>query len=334
MTQAFRVAVVAGVAMAATLFPVTTATAQQALNFGTSSIGSVFYVISIAMSKMIGKHGGINVTVQPVGGSYPNLFALADKKVDLAMANSLSHYERFHGKAPFKEPFEIRMIAQGQPNFRVIIVREAAGITRVEDLAGKTLIGQRRALPELAMITDALLKAHGLARSGVRVIETVDTGQVAKAFKAGTVDAAIYPAALRQPLLTSLFQESGVRFIDLAKDKQEAMLTLLPQAFYPATLPAGSFPGQEKPAHVFGLYTSLVTSADLSDDVVYTVIRSVLGHPEEFATYHAAARQWTIEQSLAHPSIPFHPGAIRFFKEAGKWTAELDRVQERLLKRQ
>ena len=308
------------------------ASAQKALNFGTSSIGSVFYVISVAMSKLIGKYGNINVTVQPVGGSYPNLFALAAKRVDLAMANSLSMVDRFRGKAPFKEPYPIRLIAQGQPNFRVILVRPAAGIKTVADLVGKTIIGQRRALPELAMVTDALIRVENLPRNKIRIVGTVDTGQVVQELRAGTVDGAVYPAALRQPLLTSLFQDNVVRFLDLPMTQRDAMMKLLPDAFYPATLPANSFPGQDKAAYVFGLSTTLVTRADLPDDEVYKIIKAVLGHPKEFATYHAAARQWSVAQSLAHPAIPFHPGAIRYFKEIGAWTPQLEATQARLLK--
>lgn len=333
MKRHHRMTTAACAAVAGLLLAASPAAAQQALNFGTSSIGSVFYVISVAMSKMIGKHAGINVSVQPVGGSYPNLFALAEKKVDLAMANSLSMSERFLGSPPFKEPFPVRLVAQGQPNYRVILVRPAARIATVQDFAGKTLIGQRRALPELAKITDALIGVHKLPRDKIKVIGTVDTGQVAKALRAGTVDAALYPAALKQPLLSSLFQDNIVRFFDLPAKSRDEMMRMLPDAFYPATLPANSFPGQEKPAHVFGLATSLVTRADLPDEVVYKVIKSVLGNPQEFATYHAAARQWTPAQSLSHFNVPFHPGAVRFFKEVGAWKAEHEAIQARLLKR-
>ena len=106
----------------------------------TSSVGSVFYVTSIGMSKLIGKYEGINVTVQPLGGSYPNLFALAKKKVDLVICNSLSQYNRYHGNTPFEKPFDVRMIAQGFPNYRVILVRKGANIKGAADLAGRIVI--------------------------------------------------------------------------------------------------------------------------------------------------------------------------------------------------
>lgn len=308
------------------------AAAQQAVNFGTSSVGSVFYVISIAMGKMIGKHAGINVSVQPVGGSYPNLFAIADKKVDFAMANSLSMANRFQGKPPFKEPYPVRIVAQGQPNFRVILVRPAANITRVSDFEGKTLIGKRPALPELAQIADAFFRVHKLNPGKIKIISTVNTGQVVKAMKAGTVDAALYPAALRQPALTQLFHDDAARFFNLPEKSRDEMLKHLPDSFWPGTFKKGSFPGQEADAHVFGLHSSWVTRADLPEDIVYKSIKAVLGHPKEFSTFHAAARQWTPAQSLSHFTVPFHPGAVRYFKEVGAWTAKHEAIQAKLTK--
>jgi TRAP transporter TAXI family solute receptor len=315
------------------MFVTAPAAAQDALTFGSSSVGSTFYVTSIGMSKLIGKYEGTNVTVQPLGGSYPNLFALASKKIDLLICNSLAQYNRYHGNTPFKKPFDVRMMAQGFPSCRVIIVRKGAGITGASDLAGRTMIGKRRALPELEQITAALLRVYNVPADKVQIVDTVNTGQVAKALRAGTVDAAAYPAALRQPLLTSLFQDNIVDFLYISAEKRDEMLKILPGAFYPASFPAGSFPGQGKEAHIFGLVTVLSTRADLPDDVVYRITKAVLGHPDEFAKYHPSAREWTVEQSLSNPSVPYHDGAIRYYKEIGAWTAKMDAVQAKLLKR-
>jgi len=320
-------------ALVPTLATVNSATAQEALNMGTASVGSTFYVLSIGLSKMIGKYAGVSVNVQPVGGSYPNLFALASKKVDIVMANSLSQYDRYHGNKPFKKPFEVRMLAQGMPNFRVIVVRRGANVKSAADLAGRTMIGKRKALPELEKITAALLRVHGIAADKVKVVGTVNTKQVDQALRAGTVDAAAYPSARRQPLLTAMFQDEIVDFLDLSREKRDEMLKLLPGAFYAGIFKAGTFPNQKKDAYIFGLSTSLAVRADMSDDLAYRIVKTTLGHRDEFAKYHKAGLQWTVKQSLSNPSVPFHNGAIRYYKEVGAWTPELDALQAKLLKR-
>ena len=319
--------------VAASALTASPATAQQALTFGTSSIGSVMYVISVGISKLVGEHAGINVTVQPVGGSYPNMFALASKKVDIAIGNSLSEYDRYHGNAPFKEPYDLRLIAQGQPNFRVILVRKGSGIKTVADLAGHTMIGKRRALPELIKITNALFKVYGVPESKVKIVGTVNTGQVAKLLRAGTIDAAAYPIAPRQPTASEMFQDDVVEFLDISADKRDEMMKYLPKAFYPAVFKAGTFPKQAKDAQVFGLTTALVTRPDLASDTVYKVTKAILENTKEFAKIHAAGRQWTVQRSLSHPTVPFHDGAIRYYKEIGAWTPALQAEQDTLLAR-
>ena len=307
--------------------------AQESIVFGTSSIGSTFYVLSVGMSEMITKHAGISTTVQPVGGSIPNLFAIATKKTDLAMSSSLAMQDRYLGNKPFRKPYEIRLIAQGQPNFRVILVRKGSGVQSPKDLAGRTMIGKRRAIPDMAMITSALFKVHNIDPSKVQVIDTVNTGQVVKALRAGTVDAAVYPAALKQPALTSMFQDNIVDFMYLSKESRDSMLTMLPKAFYQGEFKAGFFPGQKKDLNNFGLYTGLVARSEMKDETVYKIIKAIVGRPKEFSKYHAAARQWTVPNSLKHPAVPFHNGAIRYYKEVGAWTAEMDALQKKLLAR-
>jgi len=322
--------VVTGLMAASAAVP---AAAQQAITIGTSSIGSVFYVISVGMSKMITEHAGLNATVQPLGGSYPNLFGLEAGKVDFAMANSLSQFDQYNGRKPFKKSFDVRIVAQGQPNFRTLVIRTKSGITRADELVGRTIIAKRRALPELEIIADAFIKAYGLPKDRMKLVATVNTGQVIKAMRAGTVDAAFYPVAAKQPAMSALYHDGIGHFFPLTKDKRDEMMKHMPKAFWPGEMPAGSFPGQTEAVPMFGLNTSFVTGVNTSEETAYKVTKAILGHPKEFNTFHAAARQWTPQRSLSNPSVPFHPGAIRYFKEIGAWTAEHDRQQAELLKR-
>jgi TRAP transporter TAXI family solute receptor len=310
------------------------ASAQQAVTIGSSSIGSTFYVISVAMSRMIGKYAGLNATVQPLGGSYPNLFGLAAGKVDFAMAHSLSQYDSYVGNKPFKKRNkDTRLVAQGQPNFRTLIIRTKAGVKSAQDLVGRTIVGKRRALPELETIAAAFMDAYGLPKNSIKLVATVNTGQVVKALRAGTVDGAFYPVGPKQPAMSAMYHDGIAHFFPFTKDKRDAIMKKLPPAFWAGGFKAGSFPGQKEDALMFGLNSSFVTSTRLTEDTVYKVTKAVLGHPKEFSNFHAAARQWTPQRSLSNPSIPFHPGAVRYYKEIGAWTAEHDKQQAKLLKR-
>jgi hypothetical protein len=69
----------------------------------------------------------------------------------------------------------------------------------------------------------------------------------------------------------------------------------------------------------------------VSDELAYRVTKAILENTKEFATYSRAARLWNTKRTVTDPKLPFHPGAIKFFKEKGVWTAELEATQKRLL---
>jgi TRAP transporter TAXI family solute receptor len=308
------------------------AQAQEAVRIGTSSAGGVFYIVAVGLSEMLTKHANINATVEPVGGSHANMFGIQADKVDLAIANSGAAYDAYHGSEPFQQPVDLRMLGQGQESYRYILVRRDAGIDEPQDLAGKTFIGSRPSLPELEMILSAVAEVNDVPVTDINVVSTVTSGETDKELRAGTVAGALMPGGARMPIVSKLFQDEVVDFLYLPEEQvREIVDNRLPRYFFVRQLPAGHFEGQEKPITLFGLKALLVSDAELSDDTAYQVTKTLFENQEEFGTYHSAAKQWTLDATLDSPPVPFHPGAIRYFKEKGAWTDELEARQQELL---
>ena len=306
------------------------ASAQQALRIGTSSSGSIFYTLGVGLSAMLSKHAGIAATAEPVGGSTANMFALGADKIDLAIANAGASYDAFNSNKPFKNKIAIGLVAQGAPNFRQIVVRVGSGIEKPEDLAGKTIIGRRPALPEVGLITEALFKVYKIDPSKVRVVTTTNTGEAVNALKSDTVDAAVIPGSAGASYLQQLSRDGKIKFLQLPPDKIKAMQATLPKYIAVATLPAKTYEGQDQAVNVFGLASYLVAASRVPDDMVYKVAKTMFDHIKEFHTFHGTAKEWTIKEALEDPTIPYHPGAIRYFKEMKVWTPELDKMQAEL----
>jgi TRAP transporter TAXI family solute receptor len=305
-----------------------------AIRIGTSSSGSPFYTIAVGLSEIINKHAAhINSTAEPVGGSNPNIFALEQDKVDFAIVNALSAYGGYYAEAPFKNPVDLRLVAQGQPTIRQIIVRADSGIESISDLAGKKIIAKRPPLPEIEQIANAILEAYDIPKDKVDLISTTDTTEALEALKIGSVDAAILPASLKAANITDLMSDGKFRFISVDDSKMDEVLALLPKAIVKGVIPAGTYPNQEQDINVFTFNTYLVVKGDVSDDTVYHVIKTLYDNFEEFSGVHATAKQWTIETTLDGPTIPYHPGAIQYFEEIGKWDENLKTLQSTLEKR-
>jgi TRAP transporter TAXI family solute receptor len=317
-------------AVAATV-PATHARAQDAIRIGTSSIGADYYILAVALGEILAKHETINATAEPIGGSHANVFGLAADKVDFAIVNASAAFDGYHGAPPFPGPQPLRLVAQGHTTYRFIVMRRAAEITTPADLRGRRIVAQRRAMPEIDEIGSALLALGSLTTNDVSVIGTVDTVQVEEALRAGTIDGAVMPASLDQPALQGLFRDDLVDFLYLDEGQVDAMMEMLPGIFFKDVVPAGTFPGQEHDVIALALNVYFVADDRTSDDIVYRTVKTIHENYDEFTTYFSSAAAWTVENALREPRIPYHPGAIRYYREIGAWNAEMDALQERLL---
>jgi TRAP transporter TAXI family solute receptor len=328
--SAFRT-ISAGVIVAGAVAAAMPASAQQAVRLGTSSVGSTFYVVAVAMSKLIHAHGGFNVTVEPLGGSHANMFGIQRNKVDFAIANSGAGFDAYNGVKPFKKAVNVRLVAQGNPTLRWPMSRKGAGIKSAKDWVGKTISSKRRPLPELELIANAIIKVYGLPKGKINQVSSVNLGEVNRAVRAGSVDAAVMPFGLRQPVTSKLFHDNLFEPLMMSEETFRKVKAALPDKFYAFKVPANNFENQPEAFWSLAMNTLLTTGANVSDDVVYKTTKAILGNNAEFKKYLKAARYWTAKRSMDEPKIPFHPGAIRYYKEAGVWNADMDKLQARLL---
>ncbi len=308
--------------------------AQDAVRIGTSSVGSVFYTIAIGASEIITKHAGINATAEPLGGSTANVYGLGAKKIEFALANAFASFSGYHGTYTFKKPVDIQLVVQGQPSFRFMVVRKGAGIKTPEDLIGKTVIAKRRSLPELELLMNAYIKAFNLPKDKIKVVATTTSGEAYKVLRAGSVDAAILPFSRKAAALQKPMQDKVTEFLYISKEKRDEMLKYLPKAIHEGYFKPGTYPGQDKPVHLFEMNTYFLTRSGVSEDTVYKVAKAIMDNTKEFSTYHKAAAQWTSKRTLKNVALPFHPGSIRYFKEKGLWTPELEANQTQLFGQQ
>jgi uncharacterized protein len=299
--------------------------------FGTSSVGSTFYIIANGLGNLMQKHARINMTVEPIGGSYANIFSLKAAKIDYAITNSGASFDGRYGVKPFEGSTEVTLIAQGQPSYRFILVRRDEHIKTVKDLNGKIIIGRRPALPEMNEISMSLLKTANL--DDVNIVSTKNTKETLRHIKSGTVDGAIIPGGARVPAVVQLFRDGLVDPLYIPDNIIKVMQKDLPPYMYTQAFTAGHFDGQEREFTVFGLNTYLVAGPHVNEDQVYIITKTLFEYHGEFSVFHNEAKKWTLENTLKDPKIPFHTGSIRYFKEKGLWTAELEVIQQSLLEK-
>lgn len=305
----------------------------KAIAVGCAGVGGVFYVLSVSIADIISKHTAMSATAQPVGGSDANMRAIKMGKVHIAMANTFSSGNAYYGVQQFAKEgkFPIRLMALGQPSLRQLIARAGAGIKTIPDLKGKRLIAKRKALAELELVADAMLRVYGIDKKELKYIATARTKGALDALSSKTVDAAVVPGGVPAGFLMKLFERTDMIYVDIPEDKMKAIVEDLGPAFHIEVVPKGTYKGHDKDAIAPSLSASLVGAESLSTETVYEITKAFFGHFDDFKLAHKAARFWTIENSLEKFHIPFHPGAIKYFKEKGVWSSEQEKRQKELI---
>lgn len=321
-----------GAAAAATAIPFGGALAQQtSLRIGTSSVGSVFYALAVGAGEILRDTAGINTTVEPVGGSAANVNGIGRDNVDLAVTNSFASFSGYTGTYAFSDPIDHRLVMQGQPSYRWIFTRPGAGIETAADLEGKTIVGERRALPELRLVLNALAESVGLDLETMNIVATADTGEAFDAIRAGSVDAFVMPFSPRAGIIEEGMRDGAIEFLYVSPEERDGMLELLPNAFFAVDQAADEFSNQDRVVPLVSLNTYLIGRTELDEELVYQAAKTLFEENETFVSYHGAARNWTVDNTLRPPAVPLHDGVVRYFREIDVWTDEHEARQQALL---
>ena len=97
---------------------------------------------------------------------------------------------------------------------------------------------------------------------------------------------------------------------------------------------AGEDPDVKNDAWILDTPIYLATHKNMSDEVVYQVLKVCLQNQQELVSIHPVFKGWTLKGSVsADAAIPYHPGAIRYYKEMGLWSDAMDAAQKKLLAR-
>ena len=204
--------------------------------------------------------------------------------------------------------------------------KPGAGINTLADLKGKDFYAEKPSITFFAATVDAFIGANGMTRDDLNWIQYDKGSDAFRDLKEGRVDALFYVAGSGS---TEMGESTGmfvVPFDDAAIKAVEA----LGFGIMGMTWPAGSF-GNETDTVVLGSPNVHWSSTAMSDDVAYAIVKAVWDNIEELQDSQLAGTGFTKENALLQWDFAYHDGAVKYFKEAGMWTSEMDAKQAALL---
>ena len=310
----------AGAALAALMAPA--AMAEEFITIGTGGVTGVYYPTGGAICRLVNqgrKEQGIRCSVESTGGSIYNIKTIRAGELEFGVAQSDWQHHAYHGTSKFAGdgPFEkLRAVFSVHPEPFTVVARADSGIKSFEDLKGKRVnignpgSGQRGTM-------DVVLDAMGWSLDDFALAAELKAAEQSAALCDNQIDAMIYtvghPSGSIQEATTAC-DSVLVNVNGPAIDK-----LIAENAYYrKATIPGGMYRGTDEDVTTFGVGATFVTSADVSEEAVYTVVKAVFDNFDDFRGLHPAfANLDPKEMATAGLSAPLHPGAAKYFKEKG-----------------
>ena len=298
------------------------AVAQQSkfITVGTGGIVGVYYPLGGAVCRFVNagrKDHGLRCTVESTGGSVFNINAVMSGDMDIGFAQSDTQYYAMTGAGAFKDKPQpkLRALFSVYPELLTLVARQDANIKTFADIKGKRVnIGDPGS--GTRGTTELVMGALNIKKEDLKFVGELKFVEMAPALCDNKIDAftfvAGHPNAIFQEAATSCSSNIatvvGPGVDKLVKDNP----------FYAkANVPGKMYKGTDTAQATFGVLATIVASADLPDQTAYVITKAVFDNLEDFKKLHPAVANITKEQMLEGNTVPFHPGALRYFREKG-----------------
>lgn len=311
------------VAAAAVVGIATVAEAQQVRVIASNPQGSVFYAASAALGKLMDEKLKVQVRVQPMAGSSTYIPLLNRGEVDFGLTNVDDSMTSFKGTGNFRQPNpNLRLMAAVFPLTLGVIVPGDSPIKTIKDLKGKTMPWGFNAQTTGRVLQQAVLASAGLTMDDIKTVPTQSLFSGVDLLAEGKVEAATIAigTAQVQRANVTLNSRGGVRFINM-DSSPEAMVRvrkILPSR--PITIqPAPHTIGVTTPTTILAYSIFFSTHAKMPDDMVYNLIKAIHAGKDDLVKGHPIFRTFNPANMSEEIGVPWHPGAIKFYRETNQW---------------
>jgi uncharacterized protein len=292
-------------------------TKEYKLSMGTGGTAGTYFPYGGAIASVWSKNiPGVTVTVETTGASLENLRLLQSKSAELGLVQNDNADYAWNGIELFKEPIKnIRGVAVLYPEVLQWAVTNASGVKQLTDLKGKRFnVGPAGSGTETN--TRQVFEASGLKYDDLGRRVNLSFAEAVAALKDRQLDGSANTGAVPLPAWTDLATTMDITFLGISGPLADT-LSSKHKFYVPATIPANTYRGQTADLKSMAVLATIVTREDLDADLVYWLTKTLVEKQPEIAAAHAKGKEITKESVVKGLTIPWHPGAERYYREAG-----------------
>jgi len=285
------------------------------LLIGTASPGGTYYVYGEGLAKILTRTLELPAARLATEGPAQNIELLERGEAKLGFVTIGIALQAWNGTGIWEGKKPARSMRAILPMYDTpfqFLVLQESGIRSIAEMAGKRVgVGPRGG-------TSAAYFPQFFQTLKVPVnLVFGEWAELAAQVHQRTIDVLAVGAGVPFPSFVELEAKDKVRYITFSPEQIAALRLAMPE-LTPSLIPAGTYPSLLRHYRTVGLYNFVVAHADLPDDLVYNVVRTVFENHEEMMEAHAAAAA-TVPANIDRNSfLPLHPGAIRYYRQIGK----------------
>lgn len=301
------------------------------VKIGTGFPGGIWYPASAVLATKLEsalKEAGINSScaVQSTGGAF-NVSAVNEgKEMLLTLTTAQNQYLAYKGIAPYEKPLtNLRLVGTQELMLVQLVVPEKSDIKDLSQLKNKKINGGKIASTD-RMMMEVLFKAYGMTFDSIKAaggeVMALGWDDAASMMQDGHLDYIGTYGGL-MPSIVNLIVQPGVRFLSIDDAHADKVLADPSMTGYvKAVMQPKTYDNQEYPVKTLAIPTTILCNADLPEDFVYIVTKTIYESGYHTGPFEATtARGWpkvcNPEDLPKVANIPLHPGAIKYLKEKG-----------------
>jgi len=286
------------------------------LTMGTGGTTGTYYAFGGVIANVLNsKDVGVNINVQSTGASKANIYLVNDGEADLAIVqNDVMDYG-YNGTDLFAEEGAASEFATvGALYAEVCQVVSTKDITSIADLKGKRVsVGDAGSGVEFN--ARQILEAYGMTFEDIEV-NNLGFGDSSDALKDGKIDAFFCTAGAPTTAIVELSTTNDINLLAI-DDEHAAKLAEAYPYYTTYPIPGGSYNGIDEDVQTVAIKATLIASPNLAEDTVYNLTKAIFENQAEIAAAHAKGEELSVEYAVSGVSVPFHPGAEKYYKEVG-----------------
>lgn len=290
---------------------------QERISLGTAGLTSSYYAVGSGVANAINKGvDGISVSAEDTGASVENCNLIQIGDAELGIAASNIAYQSYMGEGAFEghPNKDLRGVTTLFPEAVYVVVLKESSIQSFEDLRGKK-VSVYKPGSGTEVMARRMFKLHGMTFDDFRP-EHLSYAEAGIGLKDKTLDAIFLWSGIPTPGIVEIATVRPVRVVPIAQDKLDIIQA---ESSYcsPTVIKKEIYKGMEEDTPTIAIPAVLVCDGNLDEELVYSMTKAIFENNDLIAQAHVRGKNVTLENATKGMSIPFHPGAEKYYREMG-----------------